>query len=251
MDRWAGKVAIITGASSGIGAAIAKTLVNHGVNVVGLARRLDRLQELATTLGKNKFYPVQCDIQKEEEILSAFKRTEELGGADILVNNAGIFGRSLIIESPTSDYRRIIDTNLIAPAICAREFTKSIKKRNVPGHIININSIAGLYAEAITMPISMYSPSKYGLRALGTELRHEFIKTKLKIKVTNISPGVVNTEMIQEFVNDDPNISSNWPMLKDQDIADAAIYALGTPEGAEILEVTVMAQSASIATTDR
>lgn len=98
MDSWAGKVAVVTGASAGIGTAIAKSLIDHRVKVVGLARRKDRLQELAQKFGKDKFFPVQCDAYKEEEILSAFKWVnEKLGGADILVNNAGVATTSSII----------------------------------------------------------------------------------------------------------------------------------------------------------
>lgn len=98
MNRWAGKVAIVTGASAGIGAAVSKSLVKHGVIVVGAARRLEKLQELSTTLGKDKFYPVQCDVAKEEDILAVFEWVEKkLGGADILVNNAGVATNALII----------------------------------------------------------------------------------------------------------------------------------------------------------
>lgn len=98
MDRWNGKVAIVTGASSGIGVAVAEGLVKRGVKVVGLARRVDRLQELASKLGKDKFYFVQCDLRKEEDLLKAFKWVEkELGGVDILVNNAGTMHLAKVI----------------------------------------------------------------------------------------------------------------------------------------------------------
>lgn len=140
----------------------------------------------------------------------------------------------------------MVDTNLMAPAICAREFTQSIRNRDVPGHIININSIAGLYAEALSLPIGMYSPTKYGLRALATELRHEFIEAKLRIKVTNISPGIVFTELFQKFAKANPKAVENWPMLKSQDIAEAAMYALGTPDGVEVYELTIAPQNATI-----
>lgn len=98
MNRWNGKVAIVTGASSGIGESTTEALVKHGVKVVGLARRVDRLKELAVKLGKDKFYPIQCDLRKEEDILKALKWVEkELGGADILVNNAGVIAMSPVI----------------------------------------------------------------------------------------------------------------------------------------------------------
>ena len=244
MDRWNKKVAVVTGASAGIGVAIAKTLVDHGVKVVGVARRLDKLQELTASVGKGKFYPVQCDVRKEEDILKVFQFVEkELGGADILINNAGVATLIPVIDSPTEEFRKILETNLLAPAICAREFSQSIKKRDVPGHIININSVAGLYAEAIEVPFGLYSASKYGLRALGTELRHEMKQAKLPIKITNISPGAVLTEMLSGFIQNEDHLKKLNP-LQDKDLADAVVYALGTPERVEIHEVTVTSKHA-------
>ncbi|CAL7944501.1 unnamed protein product [Xylocopa violacea] len=243
MNRWEGKVAIVTGASSGIGVAISKSLVSHGVKVVGLARRLDKLQEIVQELGKDKFFAVECDLRKEEDILKAFKFVEEqFGGADILVNNAGVISPTKIIESDTEEYHKVIDTNLIAPAICSREAVQSLIKRKAAGHIVNINSIAGSYAESLIIPLGMYSASKYGLRALGTELRHEIIASDLDIKITNISPGAVYTEMVQTFlkINAENEIRRLMNLLEDKDIAEATIYALGTPESVEIPEITVI-----------
>ncbi|KZC10582.1 Dehydrogenase/reductase SDR family member 11 [Dufourea novaeangliae] len=264
MERWSGKVAIVTGASSGIGAAITRSLAEHNVKVAALARRLHKLQELADELPKYKIYPIQCDVTKEEEILRAFQWVEEkLGGADILVNNAGVSSTSTILDSPTTKYRLILDTNLVAPAICSREFCQSIKKRNSSGHILNINrlayvsdpgtstspplcglglirlewldsrGIAGRYAEAIQMPFGMYGPSKYGLSALAAELRHEIILAKLNIRVTNISPGAVLTDMIKGIFEKCNDVVHNSAMLYSEDIAELVIYALEIPERAE------------------
>ena len=243
MNRWNGKVAIVTGASSGIGEATAEALVKHGIKVVGLARRVDRLKDLATKLGKDKFYPIQCDLRKEDDILKALKWVEkELGGADILVNNAGVVIANPVIDSATEDYYKVIDTNLIAPTICAREIISSLKKRNKAGHVININSIAGHFAESLHMPLGMYAASKYGVTALGSELRHEIIAANLNVKVTSISPGVVETEMASNVLP--PN--SGIPALKAEDIAAAIIYAVGTPEHVEIPEITIMPHRATI-----
>lgn len=91
MERWIGKVAVVTGASVGIGAAIADALTRSGLKVVGLARRMEKLQQLADHLKgtSGKFYPVQCDLRNEKDIVHAFKYAEQLGGCDVLVNNAG------------------------------------------------------------------------------------------------------------------------------------------------------------------
>ncbi|XP_071878284.1 farnesol dehydrogenase-like [Bombus fervidus] len=237
MNRWSGKVALVSGSSGGIGLAISKALASHGIIVVGLARRMDKLHEATADIGKDKFFPIECDVTNEEDILKVFKWIDEkFGRFDILVNNAGVACDKPIIDSKTEEYRRVIDTNLIAPAIFAREAVKSMKKCNACGHIINISSIAGLHLEAIAVPIGMYGPSKYGLRALGIELRHEINAAKLNVKITNISPGAVMTDMIKGVQD---AVSNNF-ILKVGDIAEAVIFALGTPETVEIPEITVI-----------
>ncbi|CAL7944504.1 unnamed protein product [Xylocopa violacea] len=251
MNRWAGKVAIVTGANSGIGAAISEALVNHGVKVIGLDIRLDRLQEMIQKLGKDKLFTIECNLRKEEEILKAFKVIEEqFGGADILVNDAGVVSIKTVIDSDTEEYRKIIDTNLIAPAICSREAVQSLIKRKTCGHIININSVSGTYGESVITPVCMYSASKYGLRALGTELRHEIVLSNLDIKITNISPGPVDTGMVPIFFEgvDEEQLRQTVKFLQPKDIAEAAIYALGTPESVEIPEITIIPHKTAFCT---
>ncbi|XP_078043901.1 farnesol dehydrogenase-like [Augochlora pura] len=237
MNRWAGKVAVVTGASAGIGDAISRALVKESVKVVGLARRQDKLQELTDALGKDKFFPVVCDVQKEEDIVKAFEWVDEkLGGADIVINNAGVADMTKIIDTPAENYRKVLDTNVIAPAICAREAVQSMKKRGVDGHIVNISSVAGHNAEIIKVPIGMYGASKYALTALATELRHEIAIEELNIKITNISPGAVMTDMIKNACKA-VDVTINIPILRAADIADAVLYVLGTPPLVEVYDI--------------
>lgn len=111
----------------------------------------------------------------------------------------------------------------------------------------HIYSIAGLHLEGIAIPIGMYGPSKYGLRALGIELRHEIIAAKLNVKITNISPGAVMTDMAKSV----QDVVSNNFILKAEDIAEAVIYALGTPETVEIPEITVIPHGTGFIFTQR
>ncbi|XP_050575915.1 farnesol dehydrogenase-like [Bombus affinis] len=224
MNYWSGKVAVVTGASGGIGLAISKKLVNHGIKVIGLARRMHKLVEAATIIGEHKFFPIECDLTEEGQIRRTFKWIEEnFGGFDILVNNAGIFSLSYVMDSQIEEYRNVVNTNLIAPTILAREAMNP-----------------GLYLEAMNIPMGMYGPSKYGLRALGIELRHEVAMAKLKIKITTISPGFVQTDMLKplyKFMNISPG-----RLLKDTDIAETVVCVLGTPGTVEISDITVLPQ---------
>ena len=263
MERWAGKVAVVTGASSGIGAQIAVDLVNAGVNVVALARRKERLEELKTkvsTATKAKLYPVKCDVTIEQDIKDAFAWAEKhLGGVDILVNNAGIIRQtSLLAEDNTADIKATLDTNVLGVVLCTREAFQSMKKRNVAGHVVIINSIAGHsvmnFAAAKFPSPNIYNSTKYGVTAMTEVLRQEFQSFGTKIKITvsdsnklfairtkydrfenfqSVSPGVVETEI---FLPEHLELIKNaqLPMLKSEDISQAVLYAIGTPPHVQV-----------------
>lgn len=188
MERYIGKVAVVTGSSSGIGEAISKELVKKGMKVVGLARRVERLEELKKQLSKEsgQFFGVKCDIRNEEDIVNAFKWVEtHLGGVDVLVNNAGVHQMTNLTEGDAEKWRTVFDTNVLGLCIATREAVKSMKKREVTGHIIHINSIAGHQVSPQLAPIrNVYSASKFAVRALAETLRLELAHNKLKIKVS-------------------------------------------------------------------
>nr|CAD7404087.1 unnamed protein product [Timema cristinae] len=152
MERWLGKVALVTGASAGIGAAIAQELVKHGLKVVGLARRVEKVEKLAASLksAPGKLYAVKADIAKEEDIIAAFGWIKKnLGGVDILINNAGV-GTSEPLSEIGSGSWQVLDVNVKGLSIFTREALKSMKERGVnDGHIIHINRC------------SVYQPSAY------------------------------------------------------------------------------------------
>ncbi|XP_015108897.1 farnesol dehydrogenase [Diachasma alloeum] len=241
MERWIGKIALVTGASSGIGEAIAKGFVGAGINVVGVARREERLQGLSKSLegSKGSLHPVQADVRNEADILKAFKYAEDkLGGVDILVNNAGICHHESITEGSTEHFRAILEVNVLAPAVCAREAVKSIRQRGVEGHIFNINSILGLNATLSPVPISLYPASKFALHALTENLRQETRRNKDNIRVTGIYPGMVKTELL-EMSGGDPRAFDKLPYVQQEDIPDALIYALSAPRNVQVEEIKI------------
>uniref|UniRef100_A0A4Y0BPS9 Dehydrogenase n=1 Tax=Anopheles funestus TaxID=62324 RepID=A0A4Y0BPS9_ANOFN len=239
MDRWQGKVAIVTGASSGIGAATVIALAKAGMITFGLARRVERVEELKNDLPeevRERLHAIRCDVTKEEDILAAFREVEQkFGGVDVLINNAGVARSSygVLDAKNTQAIRDVIDTNLVALALCSREAYQSMKKRSVDGHIIHINSILGHHVLPMNT-LNVYPASKYGVTALTETMRHELRMAGTKIKVTSISPGLVRTEIITNSA-----AVADMPILEAEDIADAVLYVLGTPPRVQIHELMI------------
>lgn len=192
MDRWRDRIAVVTGASSGIGAALVKDLLRAKVIVVGLARRLERMQEVKNSLPtelKSRFHPVKCDVAKEDDVKNAFKWIEEkLGGTDILVNNAGCSRcTELVKEDNTDDILAVVNTNIMGVVYCTREAFASMKKRNFDGHVVNINSIAGHRVPNFGTELpsfNIYPGTKYAITAMSETYRQEFMNKGTKIKIT-------------------------------------------------------------------
>jgi len=191
MDRWTNRVAVVTGASSGIGSACCKDLVAKGLVVVGLARREERLKQLKESLPADqqaRFHGRKCDVSVEQQVVDAFTWIDEtLGGADVLVSNAGITTDSLITDADNAaDMRAVLDTNVLGFVWCAREAFRSQQKRNVTdGHVVVINSVVG--HKIPVMPgfgFKMYAPSKFAVTALVEVLRQEFQQKKTQTKIT-------------------------------------------------------------------
>jgi len=249
MDRWKGKVAVVTGASAGIGAAIVEKLVEAGVTVVGFARRKEKVEELAKKLqGKSgKVHAVAVDVTKEEDILKAFKWVKDnLGPIHILVNNAGIARTTGLIEGETKLWKEVIDTNVMGLCIATREAVKNMRANKVDGHIIHINSIAG--HKVLNFPnTNVYPASKHAVTALTETLRQELNSVGSKIKITSISPGLVATDIFdatakgsgKEIGKEAQEFLKVAAILKSEDIADAAIYILSTPPHVQIHELMI------------
>ncbi|KAJ3651659.1 hypothetical protein Zmor_017684 [Zophobas morio] len=244
LDRWVGNVAVVTGASSGIGEAIAELLVGKGLIVVGLARRSELVEEKAKQLsGKaGKLHAVKTDITKEEDIVNAFKWIEKnLGHVHILINNAGISKENLLRDGDAAAWKQTFDVNVMGLCIATREAVKIMSANNIKGHIIHINSVVG--HKVIPFPgINVYTASKYAVTALTETLRHELNAIDSKIKTTSISPGLVTSEMTTlnpKLGEDRKKLMATMPILKAEDIAEAVEYVLSTSENVQINELTI------------
>ncbi|XP_067102665.1 dehydrogenase/reductase SDR family member 11-like [Osmerus mordax] len=246
MDRWRGRVALVTGASVGIGAAIAKVLVQHGMKVIGCARNVEKLEKLAAecqSAGHNgTMIPYRCDLSKEGEILSMFSAIKTLHqGVDVCINNAGLAHPESLLNGKTDGWRDMIDVNIIALSVCTREAYQSMKERQVDdGHIININSMSG--HRVVTNPnVHFYSATKYAVTALTEGLRQELREAGSHIRVTSISPGLVETEFAFRLHSLSPEKAAatygSLKCLEAVDIANALIYVLSAPSHVQIGDV--------------
>ncbi|CAD7011988.1 farnesol dehydrogenase [Ceratitis capitata] len=242
MERWHKRVAVVTGASSGIGAAIVRHLASKGMLVVGLARRVERVEALRQAVpaeARNRIYAIRCNICNEKEVIDAFKQVEsKYGPVAVLVNNAGIVHNSgLLAEGSSQDVRDIIETNILGLVNATREAFRSMKAAGGEGHVFLINSVAGHQVpNVLKVPMSIYSPSKFAVTALTEVFRQEFNTEQTKVKVTSISPGFVETEIISEQMRAQ---LGHFPRLKADDIADALVYCLQTPPHVQIHELTI------------
>lgn len=243
MDLWKGKVAVVTGASSGIGATICKDLCRYNVIVVGLARRLDRLEALKNEILEMKqdsqFVPVQCDLNLEDDIKTAFEYVNaKLGGVDILVNNAGILQRTLVLEEDNLDrLKMVINTNLMALISCTKKAFQSMSARDVPGYIINISSVVGHGVPNLPVLMNVYPSSKHAVKALNTVLRHElnYLK-KNKIRISTVSPGAVRTPI---FDTAGLKLGEKVSFLMPEDVSDVVLYVLASDPRVQVEDVII------------
>lgn len=212
-ESLAGKIAVVTGATKGIGRAIAEALASAGAKVVITARNKKEIEETVAKLGNAAGYV--CDVRDYEQVKSTFA---EIGGVDILVNNAGIGIFAPVESMSVEDFRAVLETNVFGVFYCCHEAIPLMKQRG-GGYIINISSLAGANAHA---EMAAYNASKFGLNgfseALMQEVRHD------GIKVSYIMPGSVNTE----FGGDEPSDEKSW-QLQPGDIARVVLDLLQFP----------------------
>ncbi|XP_069017428.1 dehydrogenase/reductase SDR family member 11-like [Embiotoca jacksoni] len=243
MDRWRGRVALVTGASVGIGAAVAKELVRCGMKVVGCARDVEKIQKLAAECQSEGhsgvLVPIKCDLTNEEEIQSMFSAIKtQHKGVDVCINNAGLAHPESLLNGKTSSWRNMLDVNVLALSICTREAYQSMKERNIDdGHIININSMSG-HRVVPSADIHFYSATKYAVTALTEGLRQELRETNTHIRVTSISPGVVETEFAPRLYSNNVDKAAasytKFKPLEALDVANAVTYVLNAPPHVQI-----------------
>jgi NADP-dependent 3-hydroxy acid dehydrogenase YdfG len=233
MTSLSGQTAVVTGASRGIGAAIAAALAAEGMQVVLLARNEAKLKERAASLKGS--IPIVCDVTQPQSVEKAATRilSELKRAPDILVNNAGIFGVSTVEETSTDFFIDTINTNLVGPFLLVRAFLGEMKRRK-SGHVVTIGSIAD---RMIFTGNAAYSAAKFGLRAVHEVLRAELHGTG--VRTTLVSPAATDTDIWNTVSVTDPagKPHSKRPMLDTEDVVRAVMFALTQPDRVNIDEL--------------
>ncbi|MFB3102546.1 MAG: SDR family NAD(P)-dependent oxidoreductase [Alphaproteobacteria bacterium] len=194
-----GQVAIVTGASSGLGAHFAETLAKAGAKVAIGARRVDRLAALAEQIADSdgRALPIELDVTDAGSVAEAIRiAEEELGPISVLVNNAGIPSAGRAIEMPEDEWDRVLDTNLKGAWLMAREVGRHMVEHETAGRIVNISSIIGVSTAA--KRVLAYSVSKAGLVSLTKTMALELAGNG--ICVNAIAPGYIETELNSDFL---------------------------------------------------
>ena len=217
----AGRTAVVTGASRGIGLATARRLHEAGARVVMLARGEEALAARARELG-GRAVALRCDLADRDAVRAAASRIlEEHGTPDVVVNNAGLFEVAPVEETSVDDFAATLETNLVAPFAVARTFLPAMRARGA-GHLVTIGSIA----DRATFPGNgAYAASKYGARAL-----HEVMRAELRgsgVRATLVSPGPTDTPLWDPI---DPDAREGFTpraaMLDAGAVADAVLWAV-------------------------
>jgi len=240
-DSLRGKVALVTGASSGIGEATAYALAAEGACVAASARRPDRLEAVAKRIQERggQVMTIVADVADEKQANEMVnKAAERWGRLDIVVNNAGVMLLGKISGANTEDWRRMVGVNELGLMYTTHAALPFLQKQK-SGHIVNISSVAGRTARAGS---GAYNMTKWGVVAFSEALRQEVLEDN--IRVTVIEPGAVATELQSHITDPDAKrqtqewVQSIQP-LQSEDIANAIIYAVTQPQHVDINEMLI------------
>lgn len=242
-----GTVALVTGASSGIGAATARALAGCGASVALAARRSDRLEELAGELrehGSAEVLTVESDVSSKEQAQALVERTvAELGRLDTLINNAGVMLLGPALNAPLEEWERMLAVNVQGLLYCAHAALPHLLKAAEDGprqvsDMVNISSVAGRVARSGS---GVYNLTKHGVGAFSEALRQEV--TRRHVRVSLVEPGAVDTELSShnrpEIQEEMGKRFGNMERLEADDIADAIMYLVTRPRRVAVNEILI------------
>jgi len=250
MGKWYRRVALVTGASRGIGAAITESLVKAGMTVVGVSpNNVDKLEAKIVEyrgLGyPGTLVPMSCDISDllhVQTMFASIRADPDVEGVDVCINNAGIaLSESFITGDPTA-WKKMFEVNVLGTGYVTQEAIKSMFDRGVDdGHVIFINSLAGHRMCPGNKDLHVYSCTKFAERAMQEALRYELRGMETGIKCSSVSPGVVETDLYTQLFEGDEEKAkaflSERKYLEAKNVADAVVYTLTQPPHVQIHDI--------------
>src|SRR3954452_20045883 len=240
-DRLNGTVALVTGASSGIGEATARALAAEGAAVALVARRKERLDALAGELGARAL-PIEADITDQQQEIAAVQRTvDEHGRLDVVINNAGVMLLGPIVDAPTEEWDRMVALNIQGLLYVAHASLPHLldaaeqDPRNV-ADLVNVSSVAG---RRVGQGGGVYQMTKWGVGTFSEALRQEV--TARHVRVSLVEPGATKSELVTHVREE---VRANLPpgageILEAEDIADAILYIVTRPRRMAVNEILV------------
>jgi NADP-dependent 3-hydroxy acid dehydrogenase YdfG len=234
-DQNTGRVAVITGASSGIGEATARALAADGYRLALLARRVDRIEALADELGEGAI-ALEADVTDRDSLVAAAQRVQRrLGGADILVNNAGVMLLAPFTSDQRAEHRRMVETNLLGAMTATEVFLDQL--RHGGGDLVNLSSVAGRTARPGN---AVYAATKWGMNGWSESLRQEL---QPDVRVMIIEPGAVATELTDHITHADTKQAAEQMYeqlaITAQDIAEVIAFAVNRPRRMTLNEILI------------
>ena len=241
-EKLRGKVALITGASSGIGEATAVALAGEGAQVALAARRVDRLQSLARRIADNggQALLIIADVSDEAQVREMVQRVyDSWQRLDILVNNAGVALVGPVERANPDDWRRMVNINLLGLMYATHAVIPIMKEQGEGGAIVNMSSVAGRTARA---GFAAYNATKWGVNGFSEALRQEV--NRYNIRVTIIEPGFVETRFAEHIPDPETKKEikeriASIRLLKSEDIAAAVLYAVTQPSYVDVNELLI------------
>ena len=241
MAKLDGKVAVVTGASSGIGEATVRALAAEGAAVVAGARRKERLDSLVEEVTRvgGRAISVECDVTDEEQAHNLVQRAlKEYGRIDILVNNAGVMLLSTVGKGLSDQWRQMFEVNVMG-LLYATDAAIGPMKEQGSGHIVNVSSVAG---RKVTRDSSgVYAGTKHAVNAISEGLRQELLEDNVRVSI--VGPGAVETELPDHITDEEAREGLSGLLklerLQAEDIAKAIAYAVTQPARVSVNEILI------------
>ncbi|KAG5672525.1 hypothetical protein PVAND_002648 [Polypedilum vanderplanki] len=254
MEKWNKKVAVVTGANSGLGHAVLKKLAQSGLKAVGFDIETDAIEKLKDELKGVEIHSQKCDVTKDESVGAAFEWVEKtLGGVDVLVNTARTYRNIGVLDydQPVSELAYNVEVDFLGAIRCARLAFKSMETRDVNGYIININSNFSNHLTPMkNIELGVYSGACSALNTTSNVMRMELNSLKnRKVRIANLNLGVVKNTNIFKIARvsaDAEKALYTNPVLEPEDIEETIAFLLTLPYGVNVSDMTVRATGADI-----